>query len=381
MKSSFAEILDKVAGEGARKMFQKVPEWKDVNGLTFPTSLSTEQCSSSATALYKSRLISSLFPSRRPLIADLTGGLGVDSWAFSAVAEHVLYNEMNEDLAECVQRNYSRLGITNVSFSSAETSASTIDGILGDFKPDLIFMDPARRSESGRKVFMLEDCSPDILTLRSKVLEIAPYFLVKLSPMADISLLVQQLGKSVSDVHVIEADGECKELLVLMDRNIHETYHIHVSEASKDESIVFTTEDERSSSVVLSPVDEHSTSLLLFEPGKALLKSGAFNLLCSRFGLEKLGRSTHLYTTSERKPELDPLGKWFSINEVRALNNRTMKEVGKDYPRSEVTARNIPMTSELLRKKMGTASGGSVHIFGIHSDLAAANLLLVATRL
>lgn len=50
----------------------------------------------------------------RGKVADLTGGLGVDSWAFSEVAEEVLYNEMNPALAAAARHNFKALGVTNI---------------------------------------------------------------------------------------------------------------------------------------------------------------------------------------------------------------------------------------------------------------------------
>jgi hypothetical protein len=57
-----------------------------------------------------------------------------------------------------------------------------------------------------------------------------------------------------------------------------------------------------------------------------------------------------------------------------------MKEVGKAYPKAEVTARNIPLTSDALRKKLGCASGGDVHVFGLKSD-AEGSLLMTCRRI
>ena len=115
----------------------------------------------------------------------------------------------------------------------------------------------------------------------------------------------------------------------------------------------------------------------LFEPGKALLKAGAFDLPC-RYGLTKIGRHTHLYT-GQVPDELKPFGKCFEILEVLPLNNKTIKELGKRYPQASVTARNIPITSDQLRKKLGVKDGGNIHIFGLHSDAKNCNILLICS--
>ena len=113
---------------------------------------------------------------------------------------------------------------------------------------------------------------------------------------------------------------------------------------------------------------------LLFEPGKALLKAGAFDLPC-RYGLGKLSQHTHLYLASARVEALQPFGKWFRILETLPLDKRAMKDIGQRYPRASVTARNIPLSSDELRRRLGVADGGSVHIFG--AKAASGNQLLV----
>ena len=111
-------------------------------------------------------------------------------------------------------------------------------------------------------------------------------------------------------------------------------------------------------------------------------KAGAFNLPCLQFGLTKLGLHTHLYAGEVIPEELRPFGKAFDILEVLPLNNRTMKEAGKRWPQAEVTARNVPMTSELLRKKTGCSSGGDIHLFGVRVDRGgdAGNYLIITKK-
>jgi hypothetical protein len=176
-----------------RRLRTKVPEWYAHPSLKYPSRLSGEQCSSTETARYKAALLyeavaqglATASASLRPLpsqamgpsllqgrgwpwaanpcatafrVADLTGGLGVDSWAFSEVASEVLYNEMQAPLMEAVRDNFRELGVENVIFRSREVTPGSVAEVLGDFSPDVIYLDPARRASGGRKVFLLEDC-------------------------------------------------------------------------------------------------------------------------------------------------------------------------------------------------------------------------------
>ena len=60
-----------------RRLRTKVPEWYAHPSLKYPTRLSGEQCSSTETARYKAAVLNQASAFR---VADLTGGLGVDSW-------------------------------------------------------------------------------------------------------------------------------------------------------------------------------------------------------------------------------------------------------------------------------------------------------------
>ncbi len=411
--------------EVRRKLRDKVPEWYAVPSLVFPLRVSGEQCSSTATARYKASVaapctktpVSVHGPSFSPApctktphlvygpsfspapctktphlvygasleaapctesaspvcgkrIADLTGGLGVDSWAFAQVFDQVLYNEMRPELADAAAHNFRELGVNNITVRNCELKNSNLADVLGDFKPDVLFLDPARRAADGRKVFRLEDCQPDVLKLLPELLEACPSVLLKLSPMADITLVCKQLG-CVKEVHVVAADGECKELLLVLEKGWAGPYSITIVEDNAVLEIpgLGVCHTERSECI----------SGFLFEPGKAMLKAGAFELPC-QYGLAKLGQHTHLYTGAEVPAALQPFGKCFRILESAPLDKRGIKSIGQKYPQADVTARNIPLTSDQLRAKLGVRSGGSVHIFGLHVDALRANLLLVAER-
>lgn len=371
---------------GRARLDAKVPQWAGVDGLQFPDRLCTEQCSSSLTAFFKASLLDT--PSR-PRIADLTGGLGVDSWAFSKIASAVLHNEMDQALSLAVRHNFDKLGIANVSFSSIEVSAGSIGRILDDFRPDVVYMDPARRSRTGGKVFRISECVPNVLELIPAIFTSCGKLLLKLSPMADLAQTVAELdaagaacGAAVTGMHILGAGGECKEVLVLMripgseEKGEGQGYGITVTDASSGASFSFRPEEEEDARTRIASPEEIDG--WLFEPGKALAKSGAFKLLCSRYGLSKLGVSTHLYLSPTPVENLRGLGKWFRIIRKSPLDKRTMKEIGKAFPSASVSARNLPLSSEELRKRMGIVREGDTHIFGALSDRSG-RLLLVCT--
>ena len=385
--------------QSRRKLKGKVQEWYSNPSLIFPAGLSAEQCSSTATAVYKAKLADRIARSGNDQawrLADLTGGLGVDSWMFSKAASAVIYNEMQEKLCTAASHNFKALGADNIQISNRIAAADTIDEILEGFDADIVYMDPARRGEGGRKVFLIEDCTPDVLTLKDVIFSRCRHMLLKLSPMADISMACERLGCSCREVHVVATGGECKELLIWMDREWSEEYSVIAVELPagypdtkeftfsfrvSEEKIATSSSSPRNDVIVSSQAESGDLPHYLFEPGKALMKAGCYNLISERFGLHKLGRSTHYYITEDatKAETLKQLGKVYEIIDCQPLDKRTMKAAGREYPRAEVTARNIPMDTDTFRKKLGVSSGDDAHIFGLKSDTHG-NLLIITRR-
>lgn len=379
--------------ESRRKLKGKVQEWYDEPELIFPRKLSAEQCSSSATGSYKADLASIIMTGKGNewRLADLTGGFGVDSWFFSKKAARVLYNEMLPDLCDAARHNFTILQAANIDIWNNMAASGEL-GFLADFKPDMVYMDPARRGEGGKKVFLIEDCTPDVLTLKEEIFGHCRHILIKLSPMADISMVCDRLGGHCREVHVVAAGGECKELLIWMDREWEGEYTIKAVELQEDHysSFSFTPSEEKASACISADrtrvealMAEAEGKYYLFEPGKALMKAGAFNLVSNRFGLAKLGKSTHYYLidaeTAEKAAIIKSMGKLFRICNCLPLDKRNLKTAASAFPKAEVTARNIPMDTDTLRKKLGVTSSDDAHIFGLKSD-SFGNILLCTYR-
>ena len=361
--------------ESRRKLKDKMPQWYGEPRMIFPAKLSAEQCSSTLTGRYKAGLAALIAGGKPFRIADLTGGLGVDTWYFSMEASEVLYNEMQTVLCMAAEHNFRILGASNIKFSNrciipecqakqedAESgNLATTAEILGAVKPDIIFADPARRSESGRKVFLIEECTPDILSLKEELFAVSRHILLKLSPMADISMVCSRLGPGCRQVHVIGAGGECKELLIWMDREWTGNYTVKVVElGQKGESVIeFTPEEEKTvcpailseNAVRRIQEDRNFNQRWMFEPGKALMKAGAFSLVSARGGMFKTGVSTHYYIgTYQQCAEYSGLGKIFEILRCEALDKGALRQAAVDFPKADITARNLPADTETYRK-------------------------------
>lgn len=382
MKESFADILDNIEKRRTSKLKAKLPGWELVEGLVLPDNLALEQCSGSAAAAYKASVAARFTKNESPRIADLTGGLGVDSLAFSKLGGEVLYNERDQSRADAAANNFRLFNASNISVSCKDIRPDEHDWMhmLEQFLPELVYLDPARRDSVGKKVFRLEDCSPDVSTLLPWISTVCPKIMLKLSPMADLTLLSAKLP-GLQEIHVVQSGGEVKELLCLIDseRGNNSDPLIVVSSLSGElRSWSFHRSEEELCSVRYA--DNPRTNCWLYEPEAALAKAGAFKLPCSTGGIVKAAPSTHLYFSSSAISREGIAGflKAFRIVEFLPLSKAGLKEAGRKYPLAEVSSRNVPMSSEELRRRIGCKSGAEYHIFGFST--ASDRLLAVCSR-
>ena len=303
-KSPFPEVTGKeLANQIAarRKSARKLPTWFTAGLIYYPALLSIEQCSSEVTATYKAGLTNG-----KSLI-DLTGGFGVDSYYFSKVNQLVLHCEINDGLSEIASYNGKVLGQDNTEFMSGD-GISFLESTDREF--DFVYIDPARRSSSG-KVFMLKDCTPNVVAHLDLLLRKAKRVLIKTAPLLDLSAGLKELS-NVAEIHIVSVKNECKELIWVVERGFEGRPKIvctTLNAAQKQFSFIMGEE-------TAVPVMERAVEpgQYLYEPDVALLKSGAFNLIADHYQLHKFHAQTQLYLSSEIHANFP--GRIFKIDQV-----------------------------------------------------------------
>lgn len=146
-------------------------------------------------------------------MVDLTGGFGVDFSFLARKFSKAIYVERQQHLCDIARENFRLLSLNHaeVVCEDAESFLKTMPHV------DLIYLDPARRDNTGARTFAISDCAPDAVSLRDTLLQKADRVMLKLSPMLDWRKAVSDLGeKNVSEVHVVSVNNECKELLIVM---------------------------------------------------------------------------------------------------------------------------------------------------------------------
>ncbi len=351
-------VIVQIAGQQAAR--EKIPLWASTTGILYPRHLSLEQCSSEVTARYKASLVAG------KSFADLTGGFGIDCVFMAANFEKATYVERQEELCAIASHNFPLLGLPHITVHNG-------DGVdyLQSMEPvDWIFIDPARRNEHGGKTVRIADCEPDVVQLEEQLLAKSRQVLVKLSPMLDLSLALQEL-QHVCQAHIVSVSNECKELLLLLSQESVPEVPIHCVNLTPkgDQAFVFTRKEEQS-------VDCRYTSSLgayLYEPNASLLKGGSFRSIAQQYKVSKLHPNSHLYT-SDKLVESFP-GRIFRIRAFGSFNKKEMKELLDDTRKAHLTVRNFPATVADLRKRLKLNEGGDTYLFA--TTLADENKVLI----
>jgi 16S rRNA G966 N2-methylase RsmD len=334
-----------------QKIARKVPAWYR-EGLIFPPALSMEQASSERTALFKAHLLAG------KSMVDLTGGLGVDVWAFAQHFREAVYVEQDEAIWQCAAHNFGTLQLGHVQCLHMEAT-HFLHQNTRHF--DLVYLDPARRHAHKGKVAQLADCSPNILAIKDLIFQKTDHILLKTAPMLDIHLAIKQL-KQVREVWVVAYEGDCREVLYHLERQASaepDTIPVHAvslgRKGEKDQFFDFTPALERNAGVEYGPVSHY-----LYEPNAAILKSGAFRSFAARYGLQKLHPNTHLYTSVVLVPDIP--GRCFEVSGVAKYDRKAVQALVPQR-KAHIAARNFPDTPDQLRKKLGLLDGGDVYLF------------------
>lgn len=205
---------------------KKYPTWHG-SGLVY-TRQALEQSSGEAAAQYKA----SLLPRGKRLI-DMTGGLGIDAFAFSQRFDEVVHIERDERLSAIAAHNHQVMGAGKV----RHITGDSLDWLHRLESASALYIDPSRRI-GGRRAIRIQDAEPDLTRIAPELLAHAPVVMAKLSPMTDLADIRRHLP-NVADIHVVSVSGEVKEVLVVMRRNHLEDPVVHAAGLSPDGTVRF----------------------------------------------------------------------------------------------------------------------------------------------
>ena len=385
--------------QGWQTALRKLPSWAACDGVVYPPHLNMEQCSSEPTARYKQqvarRWAERIPNASRTSMTDLTGGFGVDFSFTSRCFDCATYVERNASLCDVVSANLPRLGIRNAQVKCAEAEA-----VLEQMEPQtMIFLDPARRDEHGAKTVLITDCTPDVCQLLPRLMQKSQFVMLKLSPMLDWHKAIADLDGKVREVHIVSADGECKELLLVLapdgkpevqvfcvdiqsrpdSEGQYPRSEFVYSIATNAQEEVMENNSKLDNSTSAQPTNstfniQHSTlppatnstfniqhSTFLLEPNASVMKAGCFDEIARAYGVSAISRNSHLFL-SDREIDGFP-GRTFVIDAVTTMNKRQLRQTLSGMKQANIAVRNFPLSVAELRKRLKLNDGGDTYIF------------------
>lgn len=332
----------------------KLPSWYANENVLLPTPLSVEQASSEITATYKAQVFVRNFGTEK--CADLTGGMGLDTWALSKITDSVTYIEQNPDLAQIAKHNFEVLGRNNIEVLN-ENSVLFIQSHIQERAANRInhyYLDPHRRDSAKNKVFKIEDCEPNLLEIK----HLLPNFMVKFSPMLDIKLAIEQM-QTITEVHIVALENEVKELLFVSNSLKTDAklsiQCINFTTNNKTQFFEFDYQNEEN-----SPIKYAQPNTYIYEPNATILKAGAFKSIAAQYGLAKLAPNSHLYTSDKIVENF--VGRSFVCEAICKFDKKEILSK-LPSPKANISTRNFPMKPEEIKKKLGLQDGGEYYLF------------------
>jgi hypothetical protein len=355
----YTSVINQIKAK--QKAKDKLPIWYSKPNILFPSKISVEQTSSEKTAEYKLEIVSG------DSLIDLSGGFGVDDYYFSKKIKSVTHCEINSELSEIVAYNLKILNAHNITcINQNSTDYLKENSIFFDW----IYIDPSRRNEKKGKVFMFEDCEPNVPNLLPLYFSRSNNILIKTAPLLDLQAGIEEL-KHVKKIHIVAVKNEVKELLWEIEKNYDGFVTIAAINIEKNKKTLVETIHQKEYNV-----EFYLPLKYIYEPNAALLKSGSFDAISQIYNCQKLHKHSHLYTSNSI---INFPGRSFKIENIITLQKNEVKEYlfGKKL---NITTRNFPIKVEDLKKKYKIKDGGTTFVF-FTTNIENKKIALICTKI
>ena len=332
-----------------------------------------EQCTSEIIARWKAQN----FPAKTLL--SLTGGLGIDDWAWSNSGSNVLSLDPDESLNEVVRYNWARLGI---SATRLESTAEMWFDANPDRRFDMVYVDPDRRPQGTRKSFQAEDYLPNVFDLIEVHGAVGKLWLIKLSPMTDPNWIFNHF-ECYTEIASIGYKNEAKEILVLVDPSkdrssmpmidcieITEVNYEEVTD-SKEEAIGGIDNEKASNQKItglrFSELNIESLSAhpspLIWEPSPAIFASSLHTSISQRFKLLAATPNPGFFHAQREIPAA--FGRCLLVHHEFHGSLRKIAHNIKDLNITQlnITPRSCGIPTSEITKNLKTKDGGPLTLF------------------
>lgn len=356
-----------------------------------------------------------------PLVADLTGGLGIDTAGWALGGARVICGEKDGVLVDVARHNHHLLKIddriTYFRGDAAQWLQACASGT--EPEPDLLYLDPSRRVRDKRVIF-LEESEPSIPEILPLIRAATSRYLIKLSPMIDITRLEKQLT-DCHEITVVSAGREVKELLAdcRTERSSDDKYERGAISAEKPHEVfpVNETTDagrvlrravllNRSGEVVFEAAStgkyqtgyvrfeepdfikvEPETQAIdaseglsaenyLFDPDPALFKADLVDVVAGHFGLRRINPGIGYLTGPRDLPGFP--GHRYQIRRIHPYKPKKMRRylLGNGIRKVHIHQRGFPVTVNQLYRKLDCTMGEDAHLIATMDHSGACVIII-----
>jgi len=299
-----------------------------------------EQCTSEDVAIWKAHF----FPSKKLL--SLTGGLGVDEWAWAKSGTMVTSIDIDSNLNHLAKYNFDKLNV-EIDRQTSDANDFITSNDLSNY--DLIYIDPDRRDGNTRITNQVASYSPNIFEIIQNNQHTNLNWLIKLSPMVDTEFIENHLT-GYKTYYAIVVKQEVKELLV----------HVQFTDSQSKTNREVVTIDGNNYTYSIQVFNPESLAIsnmdYIFEP------NGGMMCLKLNRDLHQLDGFTPLnvqHTFFKCKTEFPAeMGRTFVPIHAEPIIgglNKIGKTIKSDYKieAASITARECKLTTEEIRKSLG----------------------------
>ncbi|QPC81886.1 methyltransferase domain-containing protein [Phototrophicus methaneseepsis] len=312
----------------ARLRQRAVAKYGEIAPRLFFTPSALEQASDPLVRAYRAQFAA------HQRVLDVCCGIGTDTIALAQVADAVMGLDIDPVRIEIARHN-ARVYDATAQFSVADV----LQGIPDSY--DMIFYDPARRDEAGKRIYDVDQYVPPLSLIENWQ---ARQIVVKLSPGVDR----EQLGPYGSAVEFISVNGDLKEAVLWRGADWQGTQATLLTEEA---TYHFSRESEEPDVPLQEPAG------YLVEPDPAILRAGLVRDLAAHLGGALLDE-TIAYMTTLALPQSPWVRAWeiedwmpYNLKKLRAY----LRE--RDVGRITVKKRGSPVTPEQLTASLKLKKG------------------------
>lgn len=263
-------------------------------------------------------------------IADMCCGIGADSLAFAQNGLQVLGIDIDPVRIAVARLNAEALTLPNVNFAVRDVLQVDVNSY------EAVFFDPARRDDSGRRIFDVERYIPPLSVVQGWA---NAQVIVKLAPGVELAQLAPYGGR----LEFISVSGDLKEAVLWLGEGPLQTKATLLTPTATHHWLVQDVDLE---------IDVSPPLGWLLEPDPAMIRSGGLRELAMELGASLIDE-TIAYMTCADSVESPWVRRWqildwmpFNLKKLRAY----LRE--RDIGHITVKKRGSPITPEQLIKKL-----------------------------